>query len=176
MIKFVINLSIACFIANTGLAQATGKLFPSISGETMTNKIIKIPVDTKGKYTVIGLAYSKEAEGALKSWLSPAYNTFINSTRAFDYDINLFFLPFFTGANQALTNTAKKKVKTETDKELHPYILFIEDNIKTYKEELSLEEKDIPYFFVLDKNGLIVYATSGSYSEKKMEEIEDILE
>ena len=37
-------------------------------------------------------------------------------------------------------------------------------------------EKNLPYFFVLDEEGKIVYATSGLYSEKKMSNIEEILD
>ena len=37
-------------------------------------------------------------------------------------------------------------------------------------------EEDIPYFFVLDPEGRIVYATSGKYSEDKMDAIEEKIE
>jgi len=41
---------------------------------------------------------------------------------------------------------------------------------------LNMKDKNSPYFFVLDENGKILYATSGSFSEKKMEDIEAVLE
>ena len=85
-------------------------------------------------------------------------------------------MPIFTGTTQSLTSAAKKKVNAETDKELHPHILFCEEKIKNLKKELEIADKDLPYFFVLDKNGKIIYSTSGRYSAKKMEEIEDKLE
>jgi hypothetical protein len=48
--------------------------------------------------------------------------------------------------------------------------------LKTYKEALDFEKKDIPYFFVVDPEGKIVYATSGKYSEAKMAAIEENIE
>jgi 5-dehydro-2-deoxygluconokinase len=42
--------------------------------------------------------------------------------------------------------------------------------------ELDFEKKDIPYFFVLDKDGKIIFATSGSYSESKLDQIEEVIE
>jgi predicted transcriptional regulator len=48
--------------------------------------------------------------------------------------------------------------------------------LKTYKEALDFEKKDIPYFFVLDKDGKIVYATSGKYTSAKLDEVEEVLE
>ncbi len=62
------------------------------------------------------------------------------------------------------------------DPQLFPYILFYKGELKKYKEELDFEKRDIPYFFVLDKEGKIVYATSGAYSAAKMDAIEDVIE
>ena len=58
---------------------------------------------------------------------------------------------------------------------MYDYLLFYEGD-KTYKDELNFEKKDTPYFYVLDKTGKIVYATSGKYDDKKLEKIVDILE
>ena len=55
-------------------------------------------------------------------------------------------------------------------------MLFYKGELKTYKAALDFEKKDIPYFFVLDPDGKIVYATSGKYSSAKMEAIEENIE
>ena len=62
------------------------------------------------------------------------------------------------------------------DPQLLPYILFYKGELKTYKDALDFERRDIPYFFVLDPEGKIVYATSGSYSEEKMDAVENVIE
>ncbi len=69
-----------------------------------------------------------------------------------------------------------QKAVKNVDPELLPRILFYKGGIKTYKEALDFEKKDTPYFFVLDKDGKIIHATTGKYSEKKMEEVEAVLE
>ena len=56
-----------------------------------------------------------------------------------------------------------------------PTSYFIRE-LKPYKEALDFERRDIPYFFVLDPNGKILYATSGAYSESKMDEVEKVIE
>ena len=43
--------------------------------------------------------------------------------------------------------------------------------MKAYKKALNFKGRDLPYFFVLNPAGEIVYATSGKYSERKMQEI-----
>jgi hypothetical protein len=133
-----------------------------------------------GKYTLLGLAYSKKSEDELNSWFSPIFNKFIRKPEGMmagmGYDVNVYFVPMFTGVNAAATGTAKKKALKNTDPQLLPYILFYKGELKKYKEALDFERRDIPYFFVLDPNGKIVYATSGAFSEAKMEALEDVIE
>ena len=159
-------------------AQLKGKEFPSISGQILQDdKTIVIPDDTKGKFTLVGMAYSKGAEKDLETWLQPAYDKFIAKTGMWDaaIDVNLFFIPMFTGVNQATAGPARKKIKEKTDKVLLPHILFYVGDLDKYKAELDFEKRDTPYFFVIDETGKIVHAVSGAFSEKKMEAIEDIL-
>jgi flagellar basal body rod protein FlgG len=78
--------------------------------------------------------------------------------------------------NAAATGTAKKKALKNIDPQLLPYILFYKGELKPYKEALDFEKRDIPYFFVLDANGKIVYATSGAFTEDKLDEVEEAIE
>jgi hypothetical protein len=181
---FLLLIVIASAAAFKPVTGVVGKMFPVLQGEDYNGKKVTIPAETKGKYTLLGMAFSNSAEDDLKTWINPVYNKFIGKVDAskadvfdvsIEYDINLFFIPMFTGANQLTSKSSKEKIKTHTDKELYPYLLFYE-GAKTYKEELDFEKKDIPYFFVLDKTGKIVYATSGKYDDNKMEKILDIIE
>jgi len=162
-------------------AQMDGTPFPKLTGETAKDEVITIPDDTRGKYTLIGLAHTKKAEDDLNSWLRPVYNTFITKPSgifaAFGYDVNVYFVPMFTGIKSAAMKTAKRKAAKKTDPELLPYILFFKGSLNPYEEVLEMNKKsDEPHFFVLDPNGKIVYATKGKYSDRKMQEVEAAIE
>ena len=161
-------------------AQVVGKMFPDMSAETVEDKKVNLPAETKGKYTLLGLAYSKKSEDELNSWFEPVFSKFIQKSKGlmsgFGYDVNVYFIPMFTGVNAAATGTAKKKALKNIDPQLLPYILFYKGELKTYKEALDFEKRDIPYFFVLDKEGKIVFATSGAYTEDKMDKVEEVIE
>ena len=175
-------LIIALFLSAPAIAQAQviGNIFPAMTAETVEDKPITLPESTQGKYTLIGLAYSKKSESELKSWFQPVFTKFIQKSTGlfsgFSYDVNVFFVPMFTGINAAATGTAKRKAAKNIDPQLLPYILFYKGELKKYKAALDFEKKDIPYFFVLDPEGKIVYATSGKYSTAKMDEIEENIE
>src|SRR6478736_1810519 len=157
-------------------AQVVGKVFPDMTAETVEDKKVNLPAATKGKYTLLGLAYSKKSEDELNSWFEPVFYKFIQKTNGLmsgmGYDVNVYFIPMFTGVNAAATGTAKKKALKNIDPQLLPYILFYKGELKTYKEALDFEKRDIPYFFVLDATGKIIYATSGAYSDDKMDKVE----
>lgn len=161
-------------------AQVIGKTFPSMTAETVEDKKVTLPNDVKGKYTLIGLAYSKKSEAELNSWFQPVFGKFIQKSNGlfsgFTYDVNVYFVPMFTGINAAATGTAKRKAAKNIDPQLLPYVLFYRGDLKTYKNALDFEKKDIPYFFVLDPEGKIVHATSGKYSEAKMDAVEENIE
>lgn len=159
------------------IAQVVGKQFPTIDAETAEDKKVRLPDDTKGKYTLLGLAYSKKSEDELNTWFEPVFSKFVQKTSGLmagmGYDVNVYFVPMFTGINAAAEGTAKKKAMKNLDPQLLPYILFYKGELKSYKEALDFERRDIPYFFVLDPQGKIVYATSGAWSEEKMDKVEE---
>ncbi len=162
------------------IAQVIGTSFPEMVAETVDDKKVTLPLDVNGKYTLLGLAYSKRSEDELNSWFSPIFNKFIRKPEGMmagmGYDMNVYFVPMFTGVNAAATGTAKKKALKNTDPQLLPYILFYKGELKKYKEALDFERRDIPYFFILDPEGKIIYATSGAYSEAKMDALEEVIE
>jgi hypothetical protein len=161
-------------------AQVIGKKFPTMTAETVDDKKVALPESVQGKFTLIGLAYSKKSESELNPWFQPVFTKFIQKSTGlfsgFGYDVNVYFVPMFTGVNAAATGTAKRKAAKNIDPQLLPYVLFYKGELKTYKQALDFEKKDVPYFFVLDRQGKIIYATSGRYSEAKMEEIEESIE
>ena len=171
-------------VAFRPVSGVIGTMFPEMICENYDGKNVHLPNDTKGKYTLLAMAFSTAAEDDLKTWINPIYNKFIGKVDAskadvfdvsIDYEVNLYFIPMFTGFNQLTSKQSKEKIKAKTDKELYPYLLFY-DGGKTYKDELDFKKRDIPYFFVLDKTGKVVYTTSGKYDDKKLEKILDIIE
>ncbi len=179
MKRFMLSLAFIGLL-NGAHAQVIGKVFPVMVAETIEDKKVNLPGDVSGKYTLLGLAYSKKSEDELNSWFQPVFEKFVRKSTGlmadFGYDVNVYFIPMFTGVNAAATGTAKRKALKDIDPQLLPYILFYKGELKPYKEALDFEKKDIPYFFVLDADGKILYATSGKFTEKKLDEVEAVIE
>ena len=179
MKAFIFSSLLVCGFL-TSFAQVVGKQFPDMTAETADDKPVRLPIDVKGKFTLLGLAYSKKSEDELRTWYNPIFSKFVQKAEGLlagmGYDVNVFFVPMFTGINAAAEGTAKRKALKNLDPLLIPYILFYKGELKMYKEALDFERRDIPYFFVLNADGKIVYATSGAFSEDKLGEIEDAID
>ena len=166
-------------------AQVIGKQFPDMNTSTADGKVVDLPDNTNGKYTLLGLAFSKKSEDDLNTWMEPVYWKFIDKPEgkidqlfgnySSSYDVNAFFVPMFTGVKTAATKAAKRKALKKMDPRLIPSILFYKGKLKPYKDALDFKKRDIPYFFVLDEKGKIIYATSGRYTDDKMAKVEELV-
>lgn len=157
--------------------------FPPISGELLSGPSLSIPSDTKGKITLIGVAYSKKSDEELKTWFDPVYKTFIHKPEGGNqlfslsggFDVNVYFVAMLRGVAQAASGKIEKQLEKKVDKKLHPHLLLYQGAIKEYKNSLGLSSKDTPYFFVLDKDGNIIHRTEGAYSYDKISQVEDLI-
>ncbi|WP_436516197.1 hypothetical protein [Ekhidna sp. To15] len=171
------TLSLLLFVGHHSVGQV-GNTFPDMEAETLTNEFVNLPADISDKYSLIGLAYSKKAEDYLKGWFEPVYNQFIYKNPNpgpfdFSFDVNTYFIPMFTGAKRPAYKKVMNKLKKTIDKRMQPNVLFYKGTLKEYKDALNFDGKDLPYFYVLDPEGKIVYTTSGRFTQRKMQEITD---
>jgi hypothetical protein len=178
--KSVLKVAVAAFaaMASINLTAQSPVNFPVVKGETLDNKVITIPY-TNGKYTIIGVAFNRDAEDLLKRWLQPMFETFIKDESGgggFDvadyHDVNFIFIPVIAGLS-----TVEDEFKKGTDKQYWPYILDIQkSDAKELSRVLNAKDNKIPYFYAVDPNGKILEMVSGSYDAKKMDKLEDAVD
>jgi hypothetical protein len=161
------------------LSAQIGTMFPAVKGSNLEDKAINVPAKN-GKYSVIAIAFHRDAEDQLKKWLNPLYDSFIKtekkSSQEFDmaemYDVNFVFIPMISGFRKVAD-----EFKSKTDKHFWAYILDTEKtDVQAVRESLGISDKKEPYFFVLDKSGKVVQVQSGSFSPAKLEKLEDAVE
>ena len=105
----------------------TGELFPEINVLDLNNKAITIPEDIKGKYSLIGVAFSEDAQKDLYTRSQPVvFSEFLdyNNLLSLVYDPNVHLILMFTEANQLAYNNAKQKITEGTDESLSDNIVL----------------------------------------------------
>ena len=156
--------------------RAQGDAFPAFSGETPDGTKVDLPMKGTG-YTIIGMAYGKQAGPILEEWYEPAYLRFVAGHGLFasQYDAQVWFVPMFVGINKAAYEPTMRKVRKGEAPEVADRIVFYKGELAPFQDALGMDRKDIPYIFVLDGQGRIVYRTEGSFTDDKLHAIEDIL-
>jgi hypothetical protein len=172
MRRFIIVIGLL-FMTAYGVAQQ----FPVIKGTTLDEKQLELPIHN-GKFTIVAIAFHKDAEGSLKNWLNPLYDNFIKKEEggAFDmaeyFDVNFVFIPLIQGFRKVAD-----EFKKNTDPVFWPYILDTEKtDVKNLQKQLAVTDNTHPYFYVLDKDGKIVTSVNGAFSNEKLSKLEDATE
>jgi hypothetical protein len=153
-------------------------VFPGIQGVSLDEKRIIVP-PVNGKYSVVAIAFHRNAEDELKKWLNPLYETFIpkqKSAGTLDlaeiHDVNFIFIPMIAGFRKVA-----EEFKKGTDREFWPYIMDTEKtDVKELQKQLGVSDNKIPYFYVLDPRGKVMASVSGSFSEEKLSRLEEAIE
>lgn len=179
MKKIILFVLIAAF-GKLNAQYGKGKMFPDMKAETFTEKALSIPADTKGKFTILGMCFNKDAEGDLQTWLNPLYNAYVvkhEGDAAFGVeataDVNLYLMPKFSLLNQVFEKGSKNKIKGQTDKAFWPNLIFYTSGITDYKKLLEIQETSQPVIFILDKDGKVVHYERGVCNDKKLSAIDD---
>ena len=174
MTRNIIYTLAVCFFIGKAIAQ---QQFPPVKGTTLDEKQLQIP-QNNGKFSIVAIAFHRDAEGSLKNWLNPLYDSFIKKEEGnnFDlaeyYDVNFIFIPLIQGFRKVAD-----EFKQNTDREFWPYILDTEKtDVKELQKQLGVTDNKHPHFYVLDKEGKIVTSVSGAFSKEKLAKLEDAAE
>jgi hypothetical protein len=174
MHQLILTTATALFLALPATAQP---IFPAIKGETANGTTVDLPRTDGAAYTIVGLAFSQKASAVLEDWLEPAYLRFVAKHGLFagEYDVDIYFVPVFVGLNKAAYEPSMKKFRKTTSPEMVDHVLFSKDDMEPLREALEMKDQHSAYFFILDRQGRILHRTAGTYTDEKLEAMEDVL-
>lgn len=176
--KNLLIISTFLFFLPALLFSQEGEMFPEIEVVDLNENEISIPEDTKGKFTLVGVAFSENAQEDLYSWSQPVFSEFMdeNNLSSLVYDPYVKLILMFTGANRLVYNKAKKKITEGTDESLKKNVVLYKGKMEDYRKKLKMKNRKRPYFFVLDRKGKIIYTAEGKYDREILEEVGDLIE
>jgi hypothetical protein len=171
--KKCLILSLFAFICSFSHGQ---REFPSVTTETITGKEVVVPDAFRGKFAFIGVGTSKRAEDELRTWQVPVYNKFVAKTGLMDdmYNVELCFLPLFTGAMKAAKSKVVKKLRENNEKPVLDHVYIYAGNRGPF-DDLGLTDRGEPYFFLIDPDGRIAWSGKGSFKQRYLDDMEEIL-
>ncbi len=174
MYKFSVSLFLA--FLHFQISAQVGKQFPAVEVEDLKGGTFQLPTHFDSEFTLIGIGTSKKAEDDLKTWQTPVYNKFVAKTGLMDqmYDVDICFLPIFTGASQAAKGQVVKKLKENNESLVLDHVMIYAGSREPF-EKLGADDKDAPAFVLINKQGKVVWTKRGQFRQKYLDEIEEII-
>ena len=164
---FVISLNIS---AQTRL--------PNFTGIDLNGKKINFSKSFEGRKTLVGFAFSAKVQSDLESWFEPVFYELIdtNSLASMVYDADVYLVICFNKTNVSFKQKLRNELEENVLPELYANVVLTEADAGQISSELGIRDKSVPHLYTLSKSGIITYATSGVYSEKKFEKLTALLE
>jgi len=168
-------LTLLLLAGNAGHSQET--TFPALAGETADGRNVSLPPAKAKGWTLVGIAYGKQAQPLLESWYEPAYLRFVAKHGLFagTYEAEVYFVPLFVGVNKAAYEPSLKKFRKSASPDIVKHVVFSKADVEPFRTALGMTDKDVPYFFVIDDKGRVVHRTKGGFTDDKLDAIEEVL-
>lgn len=151
-------------------------VFPGITCTNLKDKQVSLPADIAGKRTVIALMFSTKADKHMQKWAQPLYNSLMadgmgGMMGGNMYNANLCFVGAVKGLAKLALPEMIKKAKKEVNAKYHGNFMYTDTDIDVLTKALNITDKSVPHFIVIEKDGNILYQTSGEYSDTKLNDI-----
>jgi hypothetical protein len=151
--------------------KTIGMPFPELKAETLSGIDMKYPDDVKGKITLILMAFKRETQRKIDSWLEPFSKAFETDT-----SVQFFEIPMLAGAWKLMSPIIDGGMRSGIPKQKHGNVTTYYGNVNKYCELLGIEDKSDGYVFLLDRNGVIKWRSNGFATEEKLQELFDKIE
>jgi hypothetical protein len=171
------KIIMALFIAATFIGCATtytnrnpvGELFPSISGESLEKKEVKMPEYFEGSQVVLLLGYKQDSQFDIDRWLIGLDMT--------NTDIKAYELPTIQGMLPRMFSTfIDQGMRSGIPKELWGGVITVYADGAELQEFTGNENPNNARVLLLDKNGKIIYFFDRGFSVFALNELKEMIE
>jgi len=146
-------------------SENIGKKFPTVTASSLAGTKESIPESCRGKVTLITVAFLRESQGQLDSWLNPFYEKFGNNPGFMFYEI-----PMISSGYKFMRMIIDGGMRAGLPSFKHPHVVTMYGDVKKYVAELSLDPR-FGYAFLLDRDGIIRFQAQGYATPQLLHEL-----
>lgn len=157
--------------ASFNMSKQTNKpMFPTIEAETLSRKKVVFPEITKGRYAFILIAFKRQTQGEVDSWLDPFVEDFAGRE-----GITFYEIPMISGGWKWMSSWIDTGMRQGVPQYKHDHVATYYGPLKEYHEYLGIRDTGTVYVFLLDKQGHIIWRDSGPADEKKYGKLKELI-
>ncbi len=128
--------------------------FPRIKVETLSGNELLLPEDTQGKMVLIGVAFVREAQGMLDSWMD-YFHHLCSENEVYELPIiESSFWKIFSGFIDG-------GMRSGIPKEKHDFVGTHYGDASDFVEALGIKDRKHGYVFLVDEEGYIRFRGEG---------------
>jgi len=132
-----------------------GKKFPAVKAETLAGQKITVPDAAAGKVTLVCVAFLRESQAQLDSWLNPFYEKFGSRD-----DIMFYEVPMISGGYKFMKMIIDGGMRGGLPEFKHKHVVTMYGDVQSYKEALDIDPTS-GHAFLLDGEGIIRWQEQG---------------
>ncbi len=148
-----------------------GTPMPKIEGESLSGHKAILPDLAKGKVTLVAMGFSYESRHPVETWTKRFRRDFgQNPATAF------FEVPVISGFARLAKLFIESGMRRGTAKEDHDKVITVFGGASDWKERMKVDDTDVAYLLLLDRDGKVLWRHSGPFEEKFWPELKDATE
>ncbi len=146
-------------------------IFPEVAGANLEGKKYKLPGDFEGEFNLLFIAYYREQQQLVDTWLPFAKTLSANNDKLKYYELptienlNILYQWYINYAMRSGIQDVKAREATIT--------LYIDK--APFNRALGVENEQTIYVLLVDNKGNVLFKGEGAFSEDKGEKIKDIV-
>jgi hypothetical protein len=137
-----------------------GKKFPAVSAATLEGTQANVPDDAAGKVTLVCVAFLRESQSQLDSWLNPFYEKFGSRT-----DIMFYEVPMISGGYKFMKPIIDGGMRGGLPAFKHKHVVTMYGDVQSYQQALNIDPRN-GHAFLLDREGTIRWQEEGFSNEE----------
>ena len=167
-------IAFSLIILSSGLLTAQKKFEP-VDCQDINSRTVSFPAANPGKKLVVMVTFSDKASDEAKTWVDPLYQKFVLKSGMMDaaFDASLCVVSFVSAAELSLIKMNAAKIRADTPEPLINSVLYTAQSATALKKSMDVKNDKSVYILVLSPEGVILKQQSGSFSDDKMESLED---
>lgn len=142
-----------------------GMKFPNVTADSLAGTKESIPESCQGQVTLVAVAFLRESQGQLDSWLNPFYKQFGKRDGFMFYEI-----PMISSGYKFMKPVIDSGMRGGIPQFKHKHVVTMYGDVNKYLDALQLDPRS-GYAFLLDREGIIRFQAQGYATQEQLQQL-----
>lgn len=148
------------------MIHASAQKFPPIEARSLSGEQYTFPARAEGKVTLIVVAFKRQSQPLIDQWVGLWEKHFGN-----DPAFGFYEIPMLASGWKIMRGIIDGGMQSGVPASKHDKTATYYGPLDKYYEALEIDDRSIPYFFLLDTNANIQWRESGRLTDAKAESL-----